>query len=121
MNFNRAFHYKPSILGPPVFLETPIFCLSVHGGKIGGDQDDQDAELIFNICFFLDGVWCKILILRKLQHTPGTYPGPLIPTVYGRKSLHYKICCKNFRDVSRVWWNFLRKIHHSWIIVLVKL
>ena len=36
--------------------------------KWGGDQDDQDGELIFNICFILDGVWCNML--RNLQHTP---------------------------------------------------
>ena len=24
IHFNRVFHYKPSILGVPVFLETPI-------------------------------------------------------------------------------------------------
>ena len=24
---NRVFHYKPSILGIPLFLEIPIFCL----------------------------------------------------------------------------------------------
>ena len=32
MNFNRVFHYKPSILGVPLFLETPI-CRNQPGAR----------------------------------------------------------------------------------------
>ena len=38
IHFNRVFHYKPSILGYPLFLETPIKCQGPFFGKAGPDK-----------------------------------------------------------------------------------
>ena len=35
MNFNRVFHSKPSILGYPLFLETPISIVNLQNPEIG--------------------------------------------------------------------------------------
>ena len=35
IHFNRVFHYKPSILGVPLFLETPNWCLELEDFDVG--------------------------------------------------------------------------------------
>ena len=35
IHFNRVFHYKPSILGYPLFLETPIYLPVSYIGVVG--------------------------------------------------------------------------------------
>ena len=86
-----------------------MFMAQKLGGKRG--QDDEDEELIFNIGFFLDGVWCKTS--RKLQQDLCNIPQTLsshLSMVW--RSLHSKkgMFGTHLGYVPRgSWWNFLRK------------
>ena len=42
IHFNRVFNYKPSILGYPLFMETPI---QLIGGKISRPSHDFNIPL----------------------------------------------------------------------------
>ena len=73
-----------------------MFMAQNFGGKRG--QDDQDEELIFNICFlmfFLDGVWCKTS--RKLQQDLCNIPQTL--------SFHLFMVWKSLHSKKRYVWH----------------
>ena len=44
IHFYRVFHYKPSILGYPYFVETPIYLQKGGGGGLGPSVRDEAVD-----------------------------------------------------------------------------
>ena len=62
IHFNRVFHYKPSILGVPLFLETPNWCLELEDFDVGSHTllfSADDNTITWDIS------WYKIIHRRS--------------------------------------------------------
>ncbi len=71
INFNRVFHYKPSILGYPFFGNTHVLLQNFlsfflfHGDSISGSKDMVKAEDIFE-----SGLWTRKKMVAALEMHP---------------------------------------------------